>query len=117
MFLRELMQNPKYHRIGDQLNIILIPFENPDGAAVHYMLQKEHPNWKFHIARYNSLGKEFAGEYFKDDTMSVGKYIQSVEKAQGCSIKVDSFVRYERGEGIEKKQDDFAAEVEAMMKK
>ena len=56
-------------------------------------------------------------KYFKDDTMSVGKYIQSVEKAQGCSIKVDSFVRYERGEGIEKKQEDFAAEVEAMMKK
>ena len=56
-------------------------------------------------------------KYFKDDTMSVGKYVQSVEKAQGCSIKVDSFVRYERGEGIEKKQDDFAAEVEAMVKK
>lgn len=55
-------------------------------------------------------------KYFKDDSMSVGKYVQSVEKAQGCSIKVDSFVRYERGEGIEKKQDDFAAEVEAMAK-
>lgn len=69
MFLRELLQNPKYHGIGNQLNIVLLPFENPDGAAIHYMLQQEHPNWKFHIARYNSLGKEFSREYFKDDTI------------------------------------------------
>ncbi len=55
-------------------------------------------------------------KYFKDDTMSVGKYIDSVAKAQGCTIKVEQFVRYERGEGIEKKQDDFAAEVASLVK-
>lgn len=55
-------------------------------------------------------------KYFKDDSMSVGKYIDSVAKAQGASIKVDSFVRYERGEGIEKKQDNFADEVASMIK-
>ena len=50
-------------------------------------------------------------KYFKDDSMSVGKYIDSVAKAQGCTIKVEEFIRFERGEGIEKKADDFAAEV------
>ncbi|MDE6731828.1 MAG: translation elongation factor Ts [Oscillospiraceae bacterium] len=55
-------------------------------------------------------------KYFKDDSMSVGKYIDSVAKAQGASIKVNSFVRYERGEGIEKKQDNFADEVASMIK-
>ena len=50
-------------------------------------------------------------KYFKDDSMSVGKYIDSVAKAQGCSIKVEEFIRFERGEGIEKKVDDFASEV------
>lgn len=55
-------------------------------------------------------------KYFKDDSMSVGKYIDGVAKAQGASIKIDSFVRYERGEGIEKKQDNFADEVASMIK-
>mgnify|MGYP001070709901 FL=1 len=55
-------------------------------------------------------------KYFKDDTMSIGKYVESEAKAAGASIKVESFVRYERGEGIEKKQDDFASEVAAMAK-
>ncbi len=55
-------------------------------------------------------------KYFKDDTMNVGQYVASVAKAEGASIEVVDFVRYERGEGIEKKVDDFAAEVEAMAK-
>lgn len=55
-------------------------------------------------------------EYFKDTNMKVGKYVESVAKAQGCSISIDAFVRYERGEGIEKKEDNFADEVASMIK-
>ncbi len=55
-------------------------------------------------------------EYFKESNMKVGKYIESVAKAQGASIKVACFVRYERGEGIEKKEDNFADEVASMIK-
>ena len=55
-------------------------------------------------------------KYFKDDTMSIAKYVESEAKAAGAQIKVESFVRYERGEGIEKKVDDFAAEVAQMAK-
>ena len=55
-------------------------------------------------------------KYFKDDTMSIAKYIESVAKEQGASIKVDSFIRYERGEGIEKKEENFADEVASMIK-
>ena len=55
-------------------------------------------------------------KYFKDDSMTIAKYIDSVAKAQGASVKVDSFVRYERGEGIEKKADNFADEVASMIK-
>ena len=55
-------------------------------------------------------------KYFKDDTMSIAKYVESEAKAAGASIKIDSFVRYERGEGIEKKADDFASEVASMVK-
>ena len=55
-------------------------------------------------------------KYFKDDSVTVGKYVENTAKAQGASIKVDSFVRYERGEGIEKKEDNFADEVASMIK-
>lgn len=54
--------------------------------------------------------------YFKDNTTSVGKYLDSVAKAQGASLKIEEFVRYERGEGIEKKADNFADEVASMIK-
>ena len=46
---------------------------------------------------------------------SVGAYIESVAKALGGKIKATGFVRFAKGEGIEKKEDDFAAEVASMM--
>ena len=49
--------------------------------------------------------------YVKDPDMTVAKYIESI----GKGIKVASFVRYEKGEGIEKKADNFAEEVASMM--
>ncbi len=55
-------------------------------------------------------------KYFKDDSMTIGKYVESVAKAQGAALKVEAFVRYERGEGIEKKEDNFADEVASMIK-
>lgn len=52
-----------------KVNVVLIPMENPDGSYIHSLLIKEHPNWIFHIARFNALGKEFAHEYFKEDSI------------------------------------------------
>ena len=45
---------------------------------------------------------------------SVGKYLEMVASKVGAPITVKSFVRFETGEGLEKKEDDFAAEVAAM---
>ena len=53
--------------------------------------------------------------YVKDDSMSVGKYVASVAKTLGGSIKVTGFVRFDKGEGIEKREDDLAAEVAKMV--
>ncbi len=47
---------------------------------------------------------------------NVNGYINSVSKALGTDIKIKKFVRFERGEGIEKKQEDFAAEIANMIK-
>ena len=50
-------------------------------------------------------------EYFKDDDIKVGKYLENTEKAVGGSIAIKGFYRFEKGEGIEKKEEDFAAEI------
>ncbi|TMJ39994.1 MAG: elongation factor Ts [Alphaproteobacteria bacterium] len=49
--------------------------------------------------------------YAKDSTKSVSQLIAEVTKAAGAPIKIAAFVRMQLGEGIEKKEDDFAAEV------
>ncbi len=53
--------------------------------------------------------------FVKDGSMSVEKYIASAAKELGGSVKFIDAVRFEKGEGIEKKQEDFAAEVAAQM--
>ena len=54
-------------------------------------------------------------EFVKDGSMSVEKYIASAAKALGGSVKFVDAVRFAKGEGIEKKEEDFAAEVAAQM--
>ena len=54
--------------------------------------------------------------YVKDDKVSVEQHIAAVAKELGGSIAVKAYTRFEKGEGIEKKQDDFAAEVASMVK-
>lgn len=52
----------------------------------------------------------------EDGKQSVAKYVESVAKAEGISLEITGFVRYETGEGIEKVESDFAAEVAAQLK-
>ena len=49
--------------------------------------------------------------YIKDDDMTVGQYIAATAKELGGNIAVKAFWRYEKGEGIQKKEEDFAAEI------
>ena len=49
----------------------------------------------------------------EDGKQSVAKYVEQVAKENGAKIAIKSFVRYETGEGLEKKNEDFAAEVAA----
>jgi elongation factor Ts len=51
----------------------------------------------------------------EDGKQSVAQYIAQVAKENGADLSVSRFVRFETGEGIEKKQEDFAAEVAAQM--
>ena len=55
-------------------------------------------------------------KFVKNSDMSVAQYVESVAKEIGKPMQVVEMVRYEVGEGIEKKQEDFAAEVAAQLK-
>lgn len=54
-------------------------------------------------------------EFVKDNKLTVNQYTQNTAKELGGSIEIKKFVRFEKGEGIEKKQDDFASEVASMV--
>ncbi|MCR4705531.1 MAG: translation elongation factor Ts [Lachnospiraceae bacterium] len=51
----------------------------------------------------------------EDGKQTVEKYVQEVAKAEGAKIAIKKFIRFETGEGLEKKNEDFAAEVAKQM--
>lgn len=54
--------------------------------------------------------------YIRDDKSTVQQHVDKSGKEHGCSYTVTRFTRFKLGEGIEKRQDDFAAEVASYMK-
>ena len=49
--------------------------------------------------------------YVKDDDLTVGKYVAATAKELGGNIKIDAFVLFEKGEGIAKREENFAEEI------
>ena len=66
------------------------------------------------IGKYYSENCLLEQEFVKDGDLTVQKYIDSVAKKLGGSIKVAGYVRFEKGEGLQKKEDNFAEEVKNM---
>ena len=82
--------------------------ENPD--------KPENILEKMIIGRLNKEMKEIClldQVYVQDSDLTVAKYVAKVAKENNANVTVKKFVRFETGEGIEKKVDDFAAEVAA----
>ena len=73
---------------------------------------------KMIIGRLNKELKEIClldQAYVQDSDLTVAKYVEKVAKETGANLTVKKFVRFETGEGLEKKNEDFAAEVAAQM--
>ena len=73
---------------------------------------------KMIIGRLNKEMKEIClldQVYVQDSDLTVAKYVDKVAKENGAKMTVTKFVRFETGEGIEKKQENFAEEVAAQM--
>lgn len=73
---------------------------------------------KMIVGRLNKELKEFClvdQAYVKDGDLTVGKYLEQVSKEVGGKVDVKKFVRFETGEGLEKKEENFADEVARQM--
>ena len=73
---------------------------------------------KMIIGRLNKEMKEIClldQVYVQDSDLTVAKYVDKVAKENGAKMAVKKFIRFETGEGIEKKQENFAEEVAAQM--
>ncbi len=74
---------------------------------------------KMVMGRINKYYKEVClleQPFVKDDKVSVGQHTSQVAKELGAEIAVLDFARYEKGEGLQKREDDFASEVASMVK-
>jgi elongation factor Ts len=74
---------------------------------------------KITLGRINKLYKEICLEeqiFIKDNQQTVAALVAEIGKKLGAEIKIVRFARFEKGEGIEKRSDDFAAEVMSQIK-
>ncbi len=74
---------------------------------------------KMIIGRLNKELKEIClldQAYVKDGDLTVEKYLDKVSKEVGSPVTIQQFIRFETGEGIEKKEENFAEEVAKQMR-
>ena len=53
--------------------------------------------------------------YVKDDSLKVSQYVEKTAKEFGGAIKITGFFRFEKGEGIQKREENFAEEISKMV--
>ena len=73
---------------------------------------------KMIVGRLNKEMKEIClldQVYVQDGDLTVAQYVEKVGKDNGAKLAIKKFIRFETGEGLEKKNEDFAAEVAAQI--
>ena len=102
----EIIENEK------KVNMALLN-ENPKDAGKPDAVKE-----KIVTGRINKYYKEnclLQQAYVKDDKMSVEQHVAAVAKEVGATIKVNGYTRFETGEGIEKKQENYAEEIASLV--
>ena len=103
--------------LAKEKEILLVQaLEENKNAAKPKPEQIIHKMVEGRIGKYYEENCLLQQAFVKENKVSVEQHIAAVAKELGGEIKLVKFTRFEKGEGIEKKQDDFAAEVAAMAK-
>ena len=98
--------------LAEEKKILVAQMDNDEKMASKPLQVKE----KIAAGKMNKFFEEnclLQQAFVKDGSVTVEQYMNSAAKALGGSVKFVDAVRFEKGEGIEKKVDDFAAEVAA----
>jgi elongation factor Ts len=101
--------------LAEEKKIMMVQMENDPKMAG----KPEQVREKIVLGKLNKFYAEnclLQQEFVKDNSMTVEKYIASAAKALGGTVTFKDAVRFEKGEGIEKKQENFAAEIASMVK-
>lgn len=99
--------------LDNEKNIIMAQMaEDPKMASKPEQVRAKIAEGK--VGKYYSENCLVEQAFVKDDKVTVGKYVENAAKALGGKIAVAEYVRFERGEGVEKKEDNFAEEVAKM---
>ena len=101
--------------LDEEKKIMLAQMDNDPKMANKPVQVKE----KVVIGKLNKFYTEnclLQQEFVKDNDLTVEKYIASAAKALGGTVTFNKAVRFEKGEGIEKRQDNFAEEIANMVK-
>ena len=102
--------------LDEEKKIMMVQMANDPKMAS----KPEHVREKIVVGKLNKFYAEnclLQQEFVKDNSMSIEKYIASAAKVLGGTITFKDAVRFEKGEGIEKKQENFAEEIASMVKK
>lgn len=93
----EVSSSPAVVRLGEEgeaylkhVNIVLIPFANPDGTALLQRMVATHPEWKHHAARYNAVGLEFAHVRYRNTVFGEADVLPHLMKKWAPDVIVDN---------------------------
>lgn len=101
--------------LDEEKKIMMVQMENDPKMAN----KPEQVREKIVMGKLNKFYSEnclLQQEFVKDGSLTVEKYLAAAAKELGGEIKFVDAIRFEKGEGIEKKQEDFAAEIASMVK-
>ena len=101
--------------LDEEKKILMVQMENDPKMAN----KPEQVREKIVVGKLNKFYAEnclLQQEFVKDGSMTVEQYIASAAKTLGGDLEFVNAIRFEKGEGIEKKQEDFAAEIASMIK-
>lgn len=102
--------------IANEKEVIIAQIKNdPKNANKPEMVIEKMTEGK--LKKFYSTNCLTEQAYVKDDKMTVGQYVASVAKELGESFELTQFIRYEKGEGLEKKEDNFAEEIAKLTQK
>ncbi|MBE6679326.1 MAG: elongation factor Ts [Ruminococcaceae bacterium] len=101
-------------RIAEEREIIMSQINNDEkNAKKPEQIKEKMVDGK--IGKFYEANCLLDQAYVKDDGMSVQQYVDACAKEFGGAIAVTGFIRYEKGEGIQKREENFAEEINKMV--